>query len=156
MGADDDGGTASQTTKIYVLRRGMKRHVKRGDNHMESEDDQQQILINSVRSLLQPKEISVNREDLLQASKQLGTVTPYNYDAWRLHADLLLTALHQLKTEKISPDPTLKILAIPLREEDLRDASEAALRQCALFAESDEKAIALIDEANSVRKKTWF
>ena len=124
---------------------------------MECEDaDQRQVVINSVRSLLQPKEIAASREDLSQASKQLRTVTPYNYDAWRLHADLLLNALRQLQTREIQPDASFTLLAIPLRENDIRDAAEVALRQCAIFADKSETAIALIDEANSVRRKTWF
>lgn len=124
---------------------------------MECEDaDQRQAVINSVRSLLQPKEIAASREDLSQASKQLRTVTPYNYDAWRLHADLLLNALRRLETREMQPDASFTLLAIPLRENDLRDAAEAALRQCAIFADNNETAFALIDEANCVRRKTWF
>jgi serine/threonine-protein kinase PknG len=123
----------------------------------ENEDtDQRQAVINSVRSLLQPKEIAASRDDLLHASKQLRTVAPYNYDAWRLHADLLLTALRQLETREMQPDASFTLLAIPLREDDIRDAAEAALRQCATFAESSEDAVALIDEANRVRRETWF
>src|SRR6202021_1121315 len=101
---------------------------------MECEDaDQRQVVINSVRSLLQPKEIAASREDLSQASKQLRTVTPYNYDAWRLHADLLLNALRQLQTREIQPDASFTLLAIPLRENDIRDAAEVVLRHLAFF-----------------------
>ncbi len=124
---------------------------------MEREDaDQRQVVIDSVRTLLQPQQIAATREDLEQASQQLRTIAPYNFDAWRLHADLLLKALRQLETREIQPDPSFTLLAIPLRENDIRDAAEAALRQCALFAHSSETAIALIDEANSVRRTTWF
>ncbi len=53
-------------------------------------------------------------------------------------------------------DPSFTLLAIPLTENDLRDAAEAALRQCAIFAPSDERAVTLVDEANCVRRQTWF
>ncbi len=68
---------------------------------MDCDDaDQRQEVIDSVRSLLQPKEMSATRDDLLQASRQLRTIAPYNYDAWRLHADLLLNALADCRPGK--------------------------------------------------------
>lgn len=128
----------------------------------ESADDEEDTIaartatIRSIRKLLEPHEISPSREDLQQASRQLKKVDPYNYDAWRVHADLLLTALRQLETRALQPDANFTILAIPLREDDLRDAAEDALRQCAHFADSAEKQIKLVDEANKVRRMTWF
>lgn len=115
-----------------------------------------QDVISSVQSILKPKGEFLSRAELLHASKQLQKVMPYNFDAWRLHADILLNALRQLETRAILPDESFQILAIPLRENDIRDAAEAALRQCAHFAVSEERRIRLIDEANSVRRVTWF
>ena len=94
--------------------------------------------------------------ELQSASSQLRQVVPYNYDAWRLHADLLLTALRQLQTRAIEPDDTVKLFVTPLREDQLRNAAERALRQCAHFADSAEKRIAAVDEANRIRRLTWF
>jgi hypothetical protein len=54
------------------------------------------------------------------------------------------------------PDPEVALLSVALREDDLRDAAESALRQCARYADSEEKLIATIDEANRVRRITWF
>jgi hypothetical protein len=116
----------------------------------------QQAIIGLVRSLLEPKEVSPDKQILKEASNKLKSVVPYNYDAWRLHADLLLNAIHQLETRQLQPDGNFTLLAIPLREDDLRDAAESALRQCARFAGSAEKRIALIDEANRARRQTWF
>lgn len=73
-----------------------------------------------------------------------------------MHADLLLQAIAALGTRQLEPDETCTLFVTPLREEQLRDAAELALRQCAHFADSSEKRIALIDEANSVRRTTWF
>lgn len=112
--------------------------------------------IKSLRQLLQPSEAALSKEELLQASSRLKAVTPYNYDAWRLHADLLLNAIKQLEKRQLQQDIEFTLLAIPLREEDLRKAAEVALRQCAIFADSSEKRISLIDEANQVRVMTWF
>lgn len=113
-------------------------------------------IIETVRSMLEPREVAPSREDLYLASRALRHVMPYNFDAWRLHADLLLTAIHQLETRQLQPDPNFTLMAIPLREADLRDAAEQALRECAHFADNKKLKVKLIDEANSVRRLTWF
>ncbi len=113
-------------------------------------------VITAVRSVLNASAVAPSKEALQQASAELKRVVPYNYEAWRLHADLLLNAINQLKTRQIEPDETITIFITPLREDQLRNAAEQALRQCAHFADSAEKRIALIDEANSVRQTTWF
>ncbi len=110
----------------------------------------------AVQELLKPADVAPSREDLASAAEQVKSIEPYNFEAWRLHADLLITALQQLETRQLQTDATFKIMTIPLRENDLRDAAETALRQCAQFADSAEKAIDLIDEANRIRRLTWF
>jgi hypothetical protein len=113
-------------------------------------------VLTSLRQLLTGQEAKPTKEELKEAAERLSMVAPYNFHAWRLHADLLLNALNQLLTRQLEADTSFKILTIPLREDDLRNAAEAALRQCAHFADSVEKRIAIVDEANSVRRKTWF
>jgi hypothetical protein len=115
-----------------------------------------QEVLDSLRSLLKEKEASPSKDDLAQAAKLLTSVVPYNYDAWRLHANLLLNALRQLQTRQIQPDATFTLLTVPLREQDIADAAEAALRQCAHYADSAEKRIHFVDEANRIRRTTWF
>jgi len=127
---------------------------------MSEEEDEyiisaRRATIKAIKKLLEPKAISLSRDELARASRELKKVDPYNYDAWRLHADLLLTALRQLETRELQPDANFTILAVPLQEDDIRNAAEAALRQCAHFADSAEKRIALVDEANRVRRLTW-
>jgi hypothetical protein len=126
------------------------------DNDTAKHEATKEETIAAVRKVLQFKEISPTKEDLLKAADTLKTVVPYNFDAWRVHADLLLNALNQLRNRTLKPDPSFSILAIPLRENDLRDAAENALRQCAHFANIEENKIALVDEANKVRRLTWF
>ncbi len=122
----------------------------------QSHYDSAQDVISSVQSILKPKGEFLSRAELLEASKQLKKVMPYNFEAWRLHADILLNALRQLETRQLLPDDSFQILAIPLRENDIRDAAESALRQCAHFAPNEHQRIRLVDEANSVRRITLF
>jgi hypothetical protein len=124
--------------------------------NLEDIDDAERLdIFKKVRGLLEPREVAPSRQGLLSAAHQLKKVFPYNYDAWRLHADLLMSAINQLETRQLQPDASFTLFTIPLREDDLRDAAEAALRECAHFADSDEKRIALIDQANRVRRLTW-
>jgi len=120
------------------------------------DDFGRQEVMTSVRSILQPREVAPSKEDLQRASADLRRVVPYNYEAWRLHADLLLNAICQLEKRQIEPDDSVRLFITPLREDQLRNAAERALRQCAHFADGTEKRIALIDEANRVRRTTWF
>jgi Protein kinase G tetratricopeptide repeat len=113
-------------------------------------------VMQSVRNVLSGQEGLPTREDLLNASRELNLVMPYNYEAWRLHADLLLSALKQLETREIEPDENFRLLSVALREDDIRDAAETALRKCAVHADSAEKRIGIIDEANRIRRMTWL
>ncbi len=96
------------------------------------------------------------KDELLRVSETLTTVVPDKYEAWRAQADLWLAAIHQLEKRQLTPDDSVELMGVPLRENELRDAAEEALRQCAHFAETVEQRIALIDEANKVRRMTWF
>jgi hypothetical protein len=122
---------------------------------MTDTDDRNELL-KSVRILLGATDIAPTKDDLQRASAQLRLVVPYNYDVWRLHADLLLNAIHQLETRRLEPDESCTLFLTPLNEAELRNAAEQALRQCAHFADSAEKRTALVDEANKVRNETWF
>ena len=115
-----------------------------------------QVITDQVRALLGTEAPEASNDDLFAAAKSLEAVVLDNYQAWRAQADVLLAALRKLETRQIEPDETIKVLGVVLRENDLRDAAEAALRNCAHFAESVEQHIGLIDEANRVRRTTWF
>ena len=94
-------------------------------------------------------------EELLRAAAKLQAMVPDDYQSWRLQADLLVAALRRLETRQIQADPAVKLMGIAMREKDLRDAAETALRNCAHFAQNEEERIALIDQANRVRQMTW-
>lgn len=96
------------------------------------------------------------REELQRVSDTLASVVPNSFEAWKVQADLWLAAIRQLESRHISQDAEMQLMGVPLVENELRDAAESALRQCAHFAPSVEERIALIDEANRVRKMTWF
>ncbi len=96
------------------------------------------------------------KDELLKAASVLETVSPDKFEAWRAQADLWMAAIRQLERRQLRPDDSVMLLGIPLNENQLRDAAEKALRHCAHLATSIEDRIALVDEANSVRKMTWF
>jgi len=96
------------------------------------------------------------KDELLKAASVLETVRPDKFEAWRAQADLWMAAIRQLERRQLRPDDSVLLLGIPLNENQLRDAAEKALRHCAHLATSIEDRIALVDEANSVRKMTWF
>ncbi len=145
-----DAGAAA--TAVHVSEHTIAHHAQ----VIQYSLDLRETSINKIRALLKPSEVTPDRGLLAQAADELKSVFPYNYEAWRLHADLLINALHLLQTRHLQPDATFTLMAVPLRENDLRDAAENALRQCAHFADSNEKMIAAIDEANHIRRKTWF
>ncbi len=96
------------------------------------------------------------KDELVKVSETLTTVVPDKFEAWRAQADLWLAAIHQLEKRQLAPDDNVELMGVPLRENELRDAAEEALRQCAHFATTAEERIALIDEANNVRRMSWF
>jgi hypothetical protein len=92
---------------------------------------------------------------MFEAARALQTVVADDYQTWRAQADLLVACLKKLETRDIQPDESIKVIGVPLLEKPLRDAAEAALRNCAHFAESLGENIRLVDEANRVRRTTW-
>jgi hypothetical protein len=95
-------------------------------------------------------------EDLLHRSQKLEALVPDDYQAWRMQADLFLSAIRRLETREIEPDESIKLMHVPLRESALRDAAEEALRNCAHFAQTFDERVILIDEANRIRRTTWL
>jgi len=101
-------------------------------------------------------QVEAATNELLTKSAKLEALVPDDYEAWRMQADLFLAALARLETREIAPDESVKLMHVPLRESALRDAAEEALRNCAHFAQNFEERVALIDEANRMRRTTWF
>jgi len=103
-----------------------------------------------------PSDEPICTDDLVQAAERLETVLADDYRAWRKQADLLLSAIRQLETRQMEPDESVKIIGVPLRESALRVKAEEVLRNCAHFAENFDERVSLIDEANRIRRTTWF
>lgn len=110
----------------------------------------------SIQAMSEASEVERSKEDLVRAADMLKTIVLDNYEAWRAQADLWTAAIRQLETRELSADDSVTLMGVPLREADLRDAAEEALRQCAHFAPTIERRIELVDEANSVRRTSWF
>lgn len=108
-----------------------------------------------VEVLLQPMAQAPLQTEILQAAEILKTIARDNYKSLMFEANLLMTALDQLETGTIKANKQTKILAISLTEDELRDALEATLRQCARLAESEGRRIELIDQANKIRRFTF-
>jgi hypothetical protein len=79
-----------------------------------------------------------------------------DYQAWRQQADQLLNTIRQLETRQIAPDESVQIMGVPMRESALRAKAEEVLRNCAHFAVNFDERVSLIDEANRIRRTTWF
>lgn len=95
-------------------------------------------------------------DDLLHKSQKLRALVPDDFEAWHMQADLFLQAIARLETREIEPDESIKLMDVPLRESALRDAAEEALRNCAHFAQTFDERVALIDDANRIRRTTWI
>ncbi len=94
-------------------------------------------------------------EELRNAAKTLEQLTLDQKDQHQLQKQILSTTLQLVQARDIRPDPNLKILGQSVEEVSLREGLERVLRSLAHLSEGSEK-IALIDEANRVRPKTWM
>ena len=74
----------------------------------------------------------------------------------RLTADLLESALRMTLAGRASDDGRMRLLGLPLVERDLRLALERSYRELARHAASRAERIALVDDANRVRPRTWI
>jgi serine/threonine-protein kinase PknG len=114
------------------------------------------LAVTASMKLILDGETPACKADLLTAAAKFESMVPDDFVSWRLQADLLFTAIRQLETRQMEPDETVTLIGIPLTEHNLRHACEKALRNCAHFAPAYEDRVALIDEANRVRQRTWF
>jgi hypothetical protein len=96
-----------------------------------------------------------NGQEMAQEIAQGGTPVT-GYLPWRSRANQLVAAIRQLERRELEVDMNSNILGVPIAEKPLRQAAEEALRHCAHFAPSLDERICLVDEANSIREKTWF
>jgi serine/threonine-protein kinase PknG len=72
-----------------------------------------------------------------------------------LTADLLLSALFLLESERVVEDPDRRLLGHPLTDRELRLGIEHTYRSLARVANLHNERIRLVDWANRVRPRTW-
>jgi len=111
-----------------------------------------------ARALLDGKSAPPGSSELEQAGKVIEALRGI-LDGSRLHtlsAELLLTAIEQIRSKALTPNGNARILGQALEESALRTAAEQELRECARFASSPEEKYALVDMANRERPQTLF
>jgi serine/threonine-protein kinase PknG len=74
----------------------------------------------------------------------------------RLTADLLESALRMTLSGCDLDDGRTRLFGLPLVERDVRLALEHSYRELARHAPSRAERIALVDDANRVRPRTWI
>src|SRR5262249_27856506 len=96
------------------------------------------------------------RDELLTAGSALEALPLEGEQRVRLTADLLEAALRLPLAETPVDDGRAHLLGMPLVEHDLRLALERSYRELARHAASRAERIALVDDANRVRPRTWI
>ena len=94
-------------------------------------------------------------DEVLAAGSALEALPIEGEQRERLSADLLDIALRMTLAGKASNDGRRRLLGVPLVERELRLALEQSYRELARHAASRTKRIALVDDANRVRPRTW-
>lgn len=127
---------------------------------MQSQQNSEQAArlqeVTATLKALSGQETECSKDDLLGAAERLKDIVPDNFEAWRVKAELWVAAIRRLQTRELTPDESITLMGIPLLENNLRAAAEEALRQSAHFAPTVEKRVQLVDEANAIRRVTWF
>lgn len=104
----------------------------------------------------EPEPSALLIESLLKTAEKIESEVLDDFTDWKKKSDLFLLAIKQLETRQIENTESANLLGVPIIEPKLRDAAEAALRNCAHFAESFEERVKFVDEANKIRNVTWF
>jgi serine/threonine-protein kinase PknG len=90
---------------------------------------------------------------LSDALGSIESVTIDPLDRARLRTDVLQSALDIV--QKQGPQESVKIAGVPAADRQLRDALERAYRDLAALTPAGEERVALVDQANTVRRWTW-
>jgi serine/threonine-protein kinase PknG len=92
--------------------------------------------------------------ELTEASTAVGRLTLDGEQRAHLARDLLLAALHLLRTGAVRPDTRVQVLGEPLTERRLRLGLERSYRVLARLAPTPDERIRLVDMANQARPRT--
>jgi serine/threonine-protein kinase PknG len=109
-----------------------------------------------IRCLSRDGEGEPGLQELLAAGSALEALPLEGEQRERLTADLLESALRMTSSGRGSDDGEVRLLGLPLVERDVRLALEHSYRELARHAPSRTERIALVDDANRVRPRTWI
>jgi serine/threonine-protein kinase PknG len=109
-----------------------------------------------IRCLSRDGEGDPALQELLAAGSALEALPVEGEQRERLAADLLESALRMTLSGRASDDGRMRLLGLPLVERDVRLALERSYRELARHAPSRAQRIALVDDANRVRPRTWI
>ncbi len=109
-----------------------------------------------IRALIRAELAPPTAHDFVQASAAWSALLLEAGPKHSLAARILLTALHLLDSKALPESQADLVLGASLEETPLRRAAERELRTCARYAETDAQKIALIDQANQERPRTWL
>jgi serine/threonine-protein kinase PknG len=109
-----------------------------------------------IRCLSRDGEGEPGLQELLAAGTALEALSVEGEQRDRLTADVLESALGMTLSGRASDDGQIRLLGLPLVERDLRLALERSYRELARHAASRAERIALVDDANRVRPRTWI
>ena len=95
-------------------------------------------------------------DELVEAGSALEALPLEVHQRERLAADLLDTALRMTVAGKAVDDGQARVLGLPFAERELRLALERSYRELARYAATRDERIALVEDANRVRPRTWI
>jgi serine/threonine-protein kinase PknG len=109
-----------------------------------------------IRCLSRDGEGEPGLQELLAAGSALDALALEGEQRERLTADLLESALRMTLSGRSSGNGEVRLLGVPFAERDVRLALEHSYRELARHAPSRAERIALVDDANRVRPRTWI
>ena len=109
-----------------------------------------------IRCLSRDGEGEPGLQELLAAGSALEVLPVEGEQRERLTADLLESALRMTLSGRDLDDGRTRLLGLPLVERDVRLALEHSYRELARHAPRRAERIALVDDANRVRPRTWI
>jgi len=111
--------------------------------------------VECARALISKSKSVPSAEEFAAASAAIEALSVNGLERHRLAQLVYGTALDLVLSRALAPNPAIRILGRPLREDDLREGLEESYRALARLTEGPAK-IRLVDEANRVRPRTFF
>lgn len=109
-----------------------------------------------ARILIRAEPAPPGPAELQQASRIIEELVLEGKEQANLRVEVLESALSLLGSQKLRPDPSIRLLGQPLEEIAVRRGLEDALRQAARWENDRARQIELVDRANALRPVTWL